>query len=61
MIYSHNTANTMVPPYYPPYYMNTPSRMHEPRPDSRLNHNADPVVHEMYREFVHNLRSFLVY
>ena len=53
MIHSHNTVDTMGPPYY----MSAPSRMQEPRPDSRPNHNADSVVHEMYREFVHNLRS----
>ena len=53
MIYSRNTANTMGPPYGPP----TPSRMQELRPDLRPNHIADAEVHEMYREFVHNLRS----
>ena len=55
MIYSRDTANTMGPLYGPP----TPGRMHsqETRPDSRPNHNADSEMHEMYREFVHNLTS----
>ena len=52
-IYSHNTPN----PMGTPHYNNGPAphnRMPGQPPDSRL---TDTEVHEMYREFVHNLRS----
>jgi len=54
MIYSHNTINTMGSTYSD-IGSAGPSQMPGAPPDPRLN--PDPEVHEMYREFVYNLRN----
>ena len=52
-----NTISLDAHGHMDPTFLQSPSGMQEPPPDSRLNHFPDPQVHEAYRGFVHDLHT----